>query len=87
MGEHDGKPGVVADGADIAEVIGEALELRHQSAQPNCARRNFNPERDFNGTGEGKAIGGRTVAGCPPSEACGCIDGCSGHEGFDTLMV
>jgi hypothetical protein len=28
MGEHDGKPGVVADGADIAEVIGEALELR-----------------------------------------------------------
>ena len=31
--------GVVADGADIAEMIGEALELGHQRAQPNRALR------------------------------------------------
>ena len=54
MGEHESKPGIVADGADIAEVVGEALELRHQSAQPNCARRNFDTECDFNGTGKAK---------------------------------
>ena len=33
------KRGVVADRADIAEVIGEPLHLRHQRAQPDGARR------------------------------------------------
>ena len=31
--------GVVADGADIAEMIGEALKLGHQRAQPDRALR------------------------------------------------
>ena len=39
MGVHQRKGGVVANGADVAEMIGEALELRHQAAQPMRARR------------------------------------------------
>ena len=30
---HDGKRRVVADGADVAEMIGEPFQLRHQRAQ------------------------------------------------------
>jgi hypothetical protein len=51
--------------ADIAEVVGKALELRHQSAQPNRARWNFESKRRFDSASKGKAIGDRAVAGCP----------------------
>src|SRR5439155_972310 len=37
MDEREG--GVVADGADVAEMVGEALQLRHQRAQEDRARR------------------------------------------------
>ena len=86
MGEHEGKAGVIADGADIAEMVGKPLELGHQGAQPNRARRNFDFQRRFNSAGEGKGIGGRAVAGCPRREPRGRLDGRPGHEQFDPLM-
>ena len=86
MGEHQSKAGVVADGADIAEVVGEALELRHQSAQPNGARRNFDSERRFHSAGKGEAIGDRAVAGGPRRERAAAVDRGAQHEGFDALM-
>ena len=39
MRVHQGEGGIVADRADIAEVVGDALELGHQRAQPDRARR------------------------------------------------
>ena len=86
MGKHEGKAGVVADGANIAKVVGEALKLCHQSAQPNRARRNFDAACRFDGAREGIGIGDRAVAGCPPSEASGLLDGGAAHERFDPLV-
>ena len=39
MGEHQGEGGVVADGADVAEMVGEALQFGHQgrAATPRAA--------------------------------------------------
>ena len=34
MGMHEREGGIVADGADIAEMIGEPFELGHQRSQP-----------------------------------------------------
>ena len=39
MRVHEREGGVVADGADIAEMIGQPLQLGHQRAQPDGARR------------------------------------------------
>ena len=87
MGEHEGKAGVVADGADIAEMVGEALELRHQSAQPNRARRNFDFERRLDRAREGEAIGDRAVAGCPRQRGTRpCSTEAPRHQRFDPLM-
>ena len=36
MGVHEREGGVVADRADIAEMVGDALELGHQRAQPDA---------------------------------------------------
>ena len=41
MGMHERKRRVVADGADIAEMIGQPFELRHQRPQIARARRRF----------------------------------------------
>ena len=38
MGVHEREGGIVADRADVAEVVGDALELGHQRAQPDRAR-------------------------------------------------
>ena len=55
MRVHEREGGVVADGADVAEMIGEALELRHQRAQPGRARRRFDVQRGLDGPREGEA--------------------------------
>ena len=55
--------GVVADGADVAEMIGEPLELRHQRAQVDRARRRRNLQRGLGGLREGEGISDRAVAG------------------------
>src|SRR5262245_30187882 len=43
--EREGR--VVADGADIAEMIGHAFEFGHDRAQEYCARRNLDLKRRF----------------------------------------
>ena len=55
--------GVVADGADIAEMIGQALELGHQRAQPDGAPRHVDRQRRLDGLREGERIGDGAVAG------------------------
>ena len=53
MSEHESEGGVVADGANVAKVIGEAFEFGHQGAQPGRARRYRQAERRLDGAGEG----------------------------------
>src|SRR6185312_6435696 len=63
MSVHQGEGGVVADRTDIAEMVGEPLKLRHQSAQPHRARRWLEFESGFGGARKGIGIGDGAVAG------------------------
>ena len=62
MGVHQRERRVVADRADVAEVIGEPLHFGHQRAQPVGSRRNRDAERRLGGAREGDLIGDRAVA-------------------------
>ena len=77
---HQAKGGVVADRADVADVIGEALKLGHQSPQVNGAARNLDFERGFNGVGESEGVGDGAVAGNPARETRGAIDRRVDHQ-------
>src|SRR6516162_9840608 len=67
-------------------MVGQALELGHQGAQPSGARRDVNAERRLDGAGEGKRIGDRAVAGNAPGKPRGLLDGCTAHQRFDALV-
>ena len=45
MRMHDGERCIVANGANVAQVIGQPLELRHQRAQITRPRRHIDAER------------------------------------------
>ena len=45
VGVNEREGSVVADCADVAEVVGEALELGHQRAQEDCSRRRLETKR------------------------------------------
>ena len=68
---HQRERSVVADRADVAEMIGQPLQLGHQRAQvdpraaaPSTCKRGFGRLR------EGKRIGDRAVAGSRARQAC-----------------
>jgi hypothetical protein len=83
---HHREGGVVADRANIAEVISEAFEFGHQGAQPNGARRNLDVERRLDGAGEGEGIGDRAVARYTSRETCRRINGRAHHQGLYALV-
>ena len=83
---HQRERGVVADGADVAEMIGEPLELGHQRPQIERARRRLDLKRRLGGLREGKSIGHRAVAGGAPGELGGGIERRARHQGFDALV-
>jgi hypothetical protein len=62
MRVHERKRGVIADGTDIAEMVGEALEFSHQGAQVDRAWRRLNFVRRFHGVGKSKRVGHGAVA-------------------------
>src|SRR5271166_2091572 len=86
MGVHQRKGGVVADGADVAEMIGEALELRHQAAKPVCARGRLDPERGLDGAREGDAVGDRRVAAHSRSQDGGVLNARAARQAVDALV-
>ncbi|MCY1230220.1 hypothetical protein D9M72_426260 [compost metagenome] len=47
MRMHEGEGGVVADRADVAEMVGEPFELGHERAQPDGARRDVELSRSL----------------------------------------
>ena len=86
MGVHQRKRGVVADRADVAEMIGDALELGHERAQPDRARRRLDPRCGFHRPGEGERIGDRAVARGAAGESRGAREIGSGHQPLDALV-
>ena len=68
MRMHERERGIVADGADIAEMVGQPFELRHQRAQTMRARRRLDTERRLDGMSERDGVGDRAVAGDAPGE-------------------
>ena len=68
MGVHQSERGVVTDRADVAQMVGETLQLGHEGAQPVGARRRGQAQGRLDRTGEGDRIGDRAVAASPGGE-------------------
>ncbi len=86
MGEHEGEGGVVADRADVAEMIGEPLELGHHAAQGVRPRRRLGAERGLDGAGEGDGVGDGGVAADPSRELGGALEARAAHQRVDALV-
>ena len=71
MRVHEREGRVVADGAEIAEVVGDALELRHQRAQLDArAAVTSTPSAASTARAKAKRIGDGAVAGGARRQAC-----------------
>ena len=86
MGVHQRKGGVVADGPDVAEMVGEPLQFRHQAAQPMRARGRLETQRGLDRAREGDAVGDRRVATDARGEDGGAVDTRAAHQGVDALV-
>src|SRR6185312_2164035 len=86
MRMHQRESRVVADGADITEMIGETLELGHQRAQPLRPRRRGDAERIFGGAGKSDCIGDRAIARDAAGELRTALEAFALHQPFDSLM-
>ena len=52
MREHDAERCIVADGAEIAEMVGDTLQLCHYATQPLGTWRNLDAECRLDGPSE-----------------------------------
>ena len=86
MGVHQRERGVVADRADVAEMIGDALDLGHQRPQPRRPRRRDDADRRFDGAGEGDLVGDRAVAADPAGEFRAAREIGARHQPLDALV-
>src|SRR5581483_3762888 len=77
---------VIADGAYIAEMIGEALKLNHQRAEPNSARRNLQSERSLDSPCKGERVGDGAVARGAAGKTCALLKARASHQRLDSLM-
>ncbi len=66
MGVDDRERGVVADRPDIAQMVGDPLELGHDAAQDLGAWRRINLHRPLDRAGEGEAVGTVESRRCAP---------------------
>jgi len=86
MRVHDGERCIVANGANVAQVIGQPLELRHQRAQITRTRRHIDAERGLDRMRKRDAVGDRAVAGSARGKLRGPRDGRALHQRFDALV-
>ena len=86
MGVDDRERGVVADRADVAEMIGDALELGHDAAQDLGARRRIDLQRLLDRAGEGEAVGHGGIAGDARDHARRALDVGVGEQPVDALV-
>ena len=81
-----GERGVVADGADIAEMIGQPLELGHQRTEIDGALGHLDLKRGLDGARVSEGIGHGRVARGAPGELRALVDGGACHQRLDALM-
>ena len=86
MGVHQREGGVVADGAEIAEMIGDALDLGHQRAQPCRARRRRGAERGLDRAGIGEGVSDGQIAADAADEPRPGLDGRAAHQPLNSLV-
>ena len=86
MGQHQGKRGIVADRANVAAVIGQALQFGHQRPQPVRAGGNLRFRRRLDRPSEGQGIGHRAVAGYPPHQPRRPLQRRAVQQALDTLV-
>jgi hypothetical protein len=83
---HDREGGVIAYRADVAEVIRQALELGHQSAQPRRARRHIDIERIFHRARKGERKGDCAIARYARGKQGRAFEWCARKERLGALM-
>ena len=86
VGVDEREGGVVADGADVAEVVGEALQLAHQRAQVDRPGRHLEAERCLDGAGEGDGVGDGAVARYAAGELGGLVQRGAGEQAVDAFV-
>ncbi len=86
VGVHERERGIVANGPDITEMVGETLELRHQRPQINRTRWNLDIHRCLDRMGKGERISDCAVARGPTGQACRRIDAGARHQRLDALV-
>ena len=83
---HQCKRSVVADRADVAEMVGKPLELGHQRPQILRPRRRLDRQRRFGGARESKGIGDRAVARGTTRKLCRGLKSGALHQLFNALV-
>ena len=86
MGVVERERRVVADRADVAEVIGDALELGHHPAQHRSTRRHRDVERRLDRAREGEAVGDGGIAGDSCDDAARAFEIGAGEQAVDALV-
>ena len=86
MSMHQSKRSVVANCSDIAKVVCDALQFRHQRAQPYSAASDLDAERAFDRAGESDRIGDRAVARRPRRQSRRPIERSAGHQHLDAFV-
>ncbi len=86
MRMHEGEGRIVADGADVTEMIGQPLQLCHQCPQIPRAGRRFDAERRLDRVRKRDAIGNSAVARGARGKPCGFLDRRPGHQRLDPLV-
>ena len=84
MHEREGR--VVADRADIAEMVGKPFKLGHECAQMQRARRNLHIPRGFNRMRKGQRISDGAVARRAAGKPARLVERCTGHELLDAFV-
>ena len=86
MRVHQRERGVVADGADIAEMVGQPLQFRHQRAQVTRPWWRLDVERGLDRLRKGDAVGDGAVAGRARGKPRRPLDGRAGHQRLDAFV-
>ena len=83
---HDRERRIVADGADVAEMIGQPFELRHQRPQIERARRRRHVQRGLGRLRESERIGDRAVAGSARGQLRRAVEARARHQRLDAFV-
>ena len=83
---HERERRVVADGADIAEMVGKPFKLGHECAQMQRARRNLHIPCGFNRMRKGQRISDGAVARRAAGKPARLVERCTGHELLDAFV-